>query len=113
MNNRFIGQINKLLWFVILNTLLCYGILLSGDRYDDDPTPRRSTSSVSRGGTSGGGGASSGAGGSNLDEIDDWDKGKNNNMVGETIGKVKEFVNRMKGFDDTSDYGWVAVASCM
>ena len=69
----------------------------AGDRYDDDPAPRRSV-------TSGSGGGSAGGGGGRLDEIDDWNNGKKN-MVGETIGKVKDFVNRMKGFDDTSDYG--------
>ena len=40
-----------------------------------------------------------------MDEIDEWDKGKKN-IVQESFGKVKEFINKAKGFDETPDYGY-------
>ena len=39
-----------------------------------------------------------------MDEIDTWDNGANKSMAQEAIDKVKDFVSKVKGFDDTPDY---------
>ncbi|KAK2182894.1 hypothetical protein NP493_331g04006 [Ridgeia piscesae] len=39
-----------------------------------------------------------------MDEIDTWDKGGNKSMAQEALDKVKDFVSKVKGFDDTPDY---------
>ena len=56
----------------------------TGDRYDERPNVDRP-----RG---------------RMDEIDTWDNGANKSMAQEAIDKVKDFVSKVKGFDDTPDY---------
>ena len=57
-----------------------------GDRYDE--TPQRMDRPQ----------------GGPMDEIDTWDKGGNKSMAQEALDKVKDFVSKVKGFDDTPDY---------
>ena len=42
--------------------------------------------------------------GGHMDEIDTWDKGGNKSMAQEALDKVKDFVSKVKGFDDNPDY---------
>ena len=79
---------------VIWNSGECLAFI-PGDRYGEEPRnysrgPERSS-----------------GGGERLDEIEDWDRGSKKNIATETIGKVKDFVNRMKGFDEPPDYKYV------
>ena len=59
-------------------------VCVTGDRYDERPSVDRP-----RG---------------RMDEIDTWDNGANKSMAQEAIDKVKDFVSKVKGFDDTPDY---------
>ena len=67
-----------------------------GDRYDEEPqsysssSPAAVTEAARREGK--------------LDDIEEWDTGRKN-IAQEAVGKVKDFVNRMKGFDEPPDYG--------
>ena len=66
-------------------------LTILGDRYNDDDQPTPVPSKEYHG---------------NLDDINNWDKG-GKSMTEEAIDKVKEFVNKVKSFDDAPDYGWV------
>jgi len=61
------------------------GVCCLGDRYDE--TPQRVDRPQGH-----------------MDEIDTWDKGGNKSMAQEALDKVKDFVSKVKGFDDTPDY---------
>ena len=69
----------------------------TGDRYNDEEPPSLSAISSTR--------SMSAGGRKQLDDIDEWDRGRKN-VAQEAIGKVKDFVNRMKGFDEAPDYGY-------
>lgn len=56
------------------------------DRYSEEPTSYKSKAE------------------GNLDEIDDWDKGKKS-VAQEVLGKAKEIWNKTRGFDEPPDYG--------
>ena len=56
-------------------------LYLLGDRYEEEPRSRRS--------------------GQKLDDINDWDSGGGpKNIAQEAIGKVKDLINRARGFDE-------------
>jgi len=62
--------------------------IVAGDRYSEEPTSYKSKAE------------------GNLDEIDDWDKGKKS-VAQEVLGKAKEIWNKTRGFDEPPDYGYV------
>ena len=70
--------------------VLCVNLSFLGDRYDEEPSryddiPR----DRSRG---------------QLNDIDEWNDGRKN-IAEEALGKVKDFWNKARGFDEPPDYG--------
>jgi len=68
-------------------------VLLSrhpGDRYEEEPQNNHNSTTTKKS--------------SRLDEIEDWNTGRKS-VAEEAIGKVKDFINKARGFDEAPDYG--------
>ena len=59
-----------------------------GDRYEEEPSKREVSKS----------------GGSQMEEIEDWDSGNRKSKAQEVLGKVREVWNRRRSFEEAPDY---------
>lgn len=65
------------------------GLRNYSDRYEEEPHNNYNNTATRK---------------SRLDEIDDWNTGKKS-VAEEAIGKVKDLINKARGFDEPPDYG--------